>query len=294
MNLPLPAVLHFPMLRDDSWARWSNPTMSTVRGNQRCASGPLHARGFTLVELLVVIAIIAILAGLLLPVISAAKGKARRTTCLNNLRQINQGVRMYSDDSNDASPSPGEAAAATNVLTLYSGYKALMKNYVGVNGVSSPQDKVFACPADRFYPNFVFEDKPPPPPAWQNVQQSLHDQPFLDYSSYAFNGGDNVTRSLKNGAITRPGLTGVKLSSVKHPSRTLLVTEGSAPAPWSWHDPSPRLLVNDAKNVVSFVDGHVSYTKIYRDDVNAGKGPSRFYACFSDPPAGYEYQWSPD
>jgi prepilin-type N-terminal cleavage/methylation domain-containing protein len=74
--------------------------------------------GFTLVELLVVAAIIGILAALLLPVISAAKKRAQRTTCLNNLRQINLGVRLYSDDSSDASPSPGSSAATTNVLTL--------------------------------------------------------------------------------------------------------------------------------------------------------------------------------
>jgi prepilin-type N-terminal cleavage/methylation domain-containing protein len=253
------------------------------------------AGGFTLVELLVVIAIITILAALSLPVISAAKNRAQRTACLNNLRQINLGVRMYSDDSHDASPSSGSPGTGlTNFGSLFSGYKELMKNYVGVNGASSPQDKLFACPADVINANWIVGELPVLPIRF--VNKSLHDSRRFDYSSYAFNGGDNVTRTLGNETFTFAGLTGVKLSSVGHPGRTILLAEVPALFPYSWHDPQSRgvaraglngTVYSDSRNVVSFVDGHVSYIKMYYGKDNAPSFPS-------NPPEGYDYQWTPD
>jgi prepilin-type N-terminal cleavage/methylation domain-containing protein/prepilin-type processing-associated H-X9-DG protein len=236
--------------------------------------------GFTLMELLVVIAIVAIIAALLLPVLGAAKERARRITCSSNLQQINLGIRMYSDDANDISPS----AQTTNRMVNY--YKTLVQSYVGLNGPSSPEDKLFACPSDTFRywtknGGVVFSPT------------GRHESVYASYSSYAYNGiNKETTNSSAFGSIL--GIAGQKLSAIKHPDKTVLVTEHSSFFPYSWHQPKKPIsnpnscFFNNAMNMVSFVDGHVSYLKTYWN------GQAGSLAIFYNPPAEYDYQWSGD
>jgi prepilin-type N-terminal cleavage/methylation domain-containing protein len=81
---------------------------------------------FTLVELLVVIAILAILAGLLFPVLWAARERARAAACRSNLRQIGLAVQMYRDDYGELPPQ---------LSTLHRSYVT--------------DARLFICPSDR-------------------------------------------------------------------------------------------------------------------------------------------------
>ena len=263
------------------------------------ADGNMNSRrAFTLIELLVVLAVIGIMAALLLRGVSAAKAKAKRTVCLNNLRQINLGLRQYCDDSDDRSP----AARDTEFWSgSWSNYRRLMQSYVGVRGEPSPQNKLFACPADTFYVDLSPSPVPRVSKPWL-VRASLFQQTNFVYSSYAFNGGLSNAFSCYTNII---GIGGRKLSSIKEPARTVFVCEVPALFPYSWHQPgnsatfgavtynNGAVFFVDARNMVSFVDGHVSYTKMFWNPCPTQPGVWAITLQY-DPPVGYDYKWSGD
>ena len=136
------------------------------------------AKAFTLIELLVVIAVIAILAGLLLPALAKAKGKAQQTACLSNLRQLGLGFGLYLQDRSDRFPDRRDLKQS-----LPGGYKpwgswpvsdprtgwalAELGEYVG-------GDKVWICPSIR---SSLFWD-------YEQCKQSSTAEPNAPFSTY--------------------------------------------------------------------------------------------------------------
>lgn len=87
-----------------------------------------------MIELLVVIAIIAILAALLMPALKSAKESARKSACMNNLRQIGLGIRLYSTDNNERLPTDPTTNTVASLGMLTNRY---LKPY-----------KIWICPSD--------------------------------------------------------------------------------------------------------------------------------------------------
>lgn len=134
-----------------------NPASQTAdQPTRQDAAGLLPlAEAFTLMELLLVVAVLGVLAALLSPVLTRAKGKAQATVCVNNLKQMTAGWTMYSGDHHEKLMlngsgyswigngylTWGDDPVNTNRALLLDPAMAAMARYVKSAGV-------YKCPAD--------------------------------------------------------------------------------------------------------------------------------------------------
>jgi prepilin-type N-terminal cleavage/methylation domain-containing protein/prepilin-type processing-associated H-X9-DG protein len=234
-------------------------------------------KGFTLIELLVVIAVIALLIGILLPAIGAARETARRIVCMSNVKQFTIAFHLYHGDHRESMmthPDPdfvstvrwgGKSGSNINYSRTrgWGVAERVMNPYVGfdlIDAGNSIETGPFRCPGDKGQPNAGVE--------------SVYE--FVG-TSYMYN-----RASPRGGLTLHPGNTRVgrslRVYAVREPSRVLQVSDHTAfsfanngDRRQRWHDR------RKATANFGFVDGHVAY----HDILNTPDGDTD------------EYKWMP-
>lgn len=231
--------------------------------------GPPQGRrlvgGFTRTDLLVTIAVVSVFAVGLVVWLTRVGNQAALARCVGNLQSVNRAVLQFAQDRSGMLPTGRDSPPPGG----WWWYKESVKSYLGLTGASSVNDTVFACPRDRGYAAGGSGIDP-------FCRSARH-----DFTSYVFNGVD---------LPGVPNIAGRTLASIRSPGRTLLTMEWTAHAPLSWHrsltGQANTPFYSDAQSVVGYVDGHVAFTRIYYDGMNA--------AYTRDPIPGYAYQYSGD
>ncbi len=209
---------------------------------------------FTLVELLVVIVIVAVLAGIILPVMSSSRSVAQSAKCQANLRQIGAGLTLYANDnnnilSNSAYPSTAVAAkTATDNNTYYKWMDAIFPY--------ASSEKIFLCPSDTGA-------------KYRAAQNLKSGESSTDYGSYGLNGaysvaGDGQTPPRSSAAYQ------VNRLQLEEPANTVWVTDtnnrqdgnGSFGFTWTNAGANPTITKTSPRQLEKIIERHRNGTNV--------------------------------
>ena len=268
LTQPGGTAMAFPTKWNLIWRIWSNvPRLGTVSGSEGTntwagAGGEtVKRRAFTLIELLVVISIISLLAALLLPVLSKAKQRAYRISCLSSLRQQGIALENHTDETGYYPPyGPYQPVFGDHSRSNF--WDVKLQRYMANNTAVShcPSLKVQVAFIAWNTRSFVVDDKV----NWFS-NDGLQPTPNL---SYGYNAVGTRSEDIVDGS-TGYGLDGTRECSVLYPSQMISITDYNACFDddgdgdlhpyavyrltlWGRHEKGANAL---------FCDGHVSFNK---------------------------------
>ena len=235
--------------------------------------------GFTLIELLVVVGVMAILIGILMPVLASARRSARMATCASNMRQIGQALEMYQLENRQIYPyaafqrvttSSNSEITFDDLLHRHLGGVALSQGEMDAN-VSPKPIRIWQCPEDDRERWFGHPARTYVPTCTRIRNLSGTPQPgvtrmFTGFAgSEASNGGGPLFRlSIKPSELHRTSeyITFVEYPAASNWQGSGLRSSCAGPEQQSWFMPRGRTLHRTKWNYL-FADGHVAAHDAY-------------------------------